>query len=427
MSITIAATSGFRYTENRLTCQGLALADLARQYGTPLWVYDGDQIASNYQAIQAAFSSLGAQICYAVKANDALCVMNLLASLSAGFDVVSGGELKRALKVLGGHGETIVFAGAAKTDEELEMALAAGIQWINVESLAELCVIEQLATKLGVMPNVALRIAPGIDPHTDAHISTGHIGTKFGIEIPVAEEILSAYHVGEDFQHMILGGIQCHVGSQIHDPQVYGLALDKVLPLFKQFGWLWSLDLGGGLPVAYGRPDEEMVLPYEAFAKVIGEKIEAANLSPKFQLIIEPGRSLVANAGVLIVEVQSQKMSGPTRIITCDGGMADLVRPAMYGSYHEILPLDHICTGWSLADIAGPHCESSDFLGKDRLMPEFARGALLAVLNAGAYGRTMSSRYNSSRLAAEVMILGGKVKICRRREEYDDAWQNEIW
>ena len=234
--------NNFNYVNNDLTCRGLNLADLVKRYGTPIWVYDGNQIGENYIAVCQAFTPLGAQIRYAVKANDSLRILEFLRSLGSGFDVVSGGELHRVLKI-GTDPAKIVFAGAAKTDEELEMAILAQV-CINAESLSEIHAIKRIATQFGYRPKVTLRLAPGIDPHTAAKISTSHFGTKFGIEPKLVEEILQAYHLG-DLEEMSIQGIHCHVGSQIHDPQVYAAALDVILPFFKRYDWLYSLDLGG--------------------------------------------------------------------------------------------------------------------------------------------------------------------------------------
>lgn len=408
-----------------LTWEGVDLAYLAKKFGTPLWVYSADQIRENYCKIQAAFSGLDAGIRYAVKANDSLQILSILNKNGSGFDVVSGGELSRVCKI-GADRRKIVFAGAAKTDEEIEDAIIEKIGLINAESLDELKVIDTFAYKMKVRPKVALRVAPGIDPHTDAHISTGHIGTKFGIEYDEAAEILNLYNHGHSFTNIDIVGIHCHIGSQIHNPIYYADALDRIFPLFKMFKWLKILDLGGGLPVAYGGPEDESVLSFDRFSKVISEKFqEKAPLG--LQVLIEPGRSIVADAGLLIVEVQSSKMSGGHRIVTCDGGMADLVRPAMYGSHHVIKSVKYGINTSIITDIAGPHCESSDFLGKDRYLPELGRGDFLVIENAGAYGQSMSSRYNSSRFSAAVMIDGVKAELCRVRESYEESWINEHW
>lgn len=414
----------FDYVNGKLTCRGFDLADLAKTYGTPLWVYDGDQIKRNFCAIRQAFSGLQAEIRYAVKANDCSKVLLLLEDLGSGFDVVSGGELHRVLRTEVDPSK-IVFAGAAKTKEEVEQALLAQVGWMNVESTCELNRIISYARKLSIEPKVALRVAPAIMTHTDAHISTAHEETKFGMELDQIERILANQ---TKYDCIYIAGIHCHVGSQIRDPQVYADALDKILPLFKRYNNLYSLDLGGGFPVNYNAPGEQELVSIKNYVEIIGNKIADSNLGHKIQLIIEPGRAIVADAGVLLVEVQSTKMSGKKYIVTCDGGMADLVRPAMYPDcFHEILPLrmsyDHI-----LSEIAGPHCESSDFLGKNRLMnSDLAEDEILAIMTAGAYGRTMSSNYNGSRFAAEVIIKAGKCILARERQTYEQLMMNEIW
>lgn len=409
-----------------LIWNNINLAELARKNGTPLWIYSADQIRANYHDIRKAFRCMGAEIRYAVKANDSLQVLSILRQKGAGFDVVSGGELKRVCHI-GANPRKIVFAGAAKTDEEIYEAINRQIGFINAESLDELNVINEMAGKMEIRPKVALRIAPGIDPHTDHHISTGHIGTKFGIELEEAKEILHLRSTNRMFMNIEIVGIHCHIGSQIHNPAAYEATLDVLLPLFKQFRWLESLDLGGGLPVYYGGPGEENVLDYAVFANVINCKIQAAGGLLGVQILIEPGRSITSNAGLLIVKVQASKMSGGHRIVTCDGGMADLVRPAMYDSFHGILSVKSGQDLPIITDVAGPHCESSDFLGKDRRLPKLSRGDLLVIENAGAYGRSMSSRYNSSRFSAEVMIDDGRAELCRVRESYEESYCNEHW
>jgi diaminopimelate decarboxylase len=415
--------SMYTSSDDELVWQGFKLSDLARKYGTPLWVYSADQIRHNYNTIKEAFGSQ-VEIRYAVKANDSLRVLSILDQCGSGFDVVSGGELYKVRKI-NVDTRRISFAGAAKTDSEIAEAIRQQIGMINVESLDELEVINTSSRGLSPnkVPKLSLRIAPGIDPHTDHHISTGHIGTKFGMEMSMVIEILDDYSMGNDFQFTSIEGIHVHVGSQIHDPAVYVAAIDVVLPLFEKYDFLKTLDLGGGFPVSYGGSNEEAVLPIETFAKAINDRLAQANLPADFKLLIEPGRSIVADAGLLIVQVQSTKMSGDTRIITCDGGMADLVRPAMYDSYHEIKPMCYDAENHKIldfADVAGPHCESSDFLGKHRLLPLVSRGDYLAILTAGAYGRTMSSNYNCSRFAPEVFIDNGNVDIYRMREQYED-------
>jgi diaminopimelate decarboxylase len=405
-----------------LCCEGIKLSDIVRQVGTPVYVYSRTRIEANYRRIVAAFAPLNARVHYAIKANGNLAVLRLLNGLGAGFDVVSGGELFRALKA-GADAGRVVFAGAGKTDAELAYALDVRVGQINAESADELRVLSDLAGTRGVTQRVALRLNPGVDPHTHRHISTGHAGSKFGIEIEEAESLLGNL---AQFWHLDIAGLHIHIGSQIPNPGPLVAALDRVLPLAERFEAIRALDLGGGLPVAYRA--SEAIAPPEEFARAVQERVmHSASVSRKsLDVSIEPGRFIVADAGALIAQVQATKHSYGRRIITTDAGMTDLIRPALYDAYHEIVPVLQGEPLDELTDVAGPVCESSDFLGRERALPAMKRGDLLAVLTAGAYGATMASNYNARPRAPEVLVEGDTFSIVRRRETLDDLIDQEI-
>ena len=407
----------FEYRDGELACEGVRLSEIARQVGTPVYVYSRARIEANYRRIAAAFAPLKAQVHYAVKANGNLAVLRLLNEMGAGFDVVSGGELFRALKAGAGAGR-VVFAGAGKTDAELAYALDCRVGQINAESADELRALNELAAARGVTQRVALRLNPGVDPHTHKHISTGHRGSKFGIEMEEAESLLSE---ASRFPHLDIAGLHFHIGSQIPDPGPLVAALDRALPLAGRFKTIRALDMGGGVPVAYR--EGETVTPPEEFARAVQARLEKEN--KPLELSIEPGRYIVADAGALVAQVQTTKHSYGRRIITTDAGMNDLIRPALYEAYQLILPVAQGKALNELTDVAGPICESSDYLGRERALPALKRGDWIAALVAGAYGAAMSSNYNGRPRAAEALVEGNTFRVIRRRETWDDLVRAE--
>ncbi len=397
-------------------CEGVRLSEIARQVGTPVYVYSRARIVANYRRIASAFAPLNATVHYAVKANANLTVLRLLRDLGAGFDVVSGGELFRALQA-GADPAQVVFAGAGKTDAELAFALDRHVGQINAESADELGVLDRLAGERGVKQRVALRLNPGVDPHTHKHISTGHKGSKFGIEMDEAEALLA---VADRFPNLDMVALHIHIGSQIPDPGPLIQALDQVLPLAERFPAIRALDLGGGFPVAYR--EGEAATPPEEFAQAVRARLG----DRRWEMTIEPGRFIVADAGALIAQVQTTKRSYGRRIITTDAGMTDLIRPALYEAYHPIVPVVQAQASPEPADVAGPVCESADLIGYARALPEMKRGDLLAVLLAGAYGAVMSSNYNSRPRAPEVWVEGNTFRVIRRRETWQDLTSAEL-
>jgi len=406
----------FEYLQGELCCEDVRLSEIARRVGTPVYVYSRARIAANFGRIAAAFAPLGAVVYYAVKANANLAVLRLLRQLGAGFDVVSGGELYRVLQV-GADPVRIVFAGAGKTDAELTLALESGIGQINVESEDELRALNDLAGRRGVRQRVALRVNPGVEPHTHRYISTGQAGSKFGIALSQAESLLTD---AAQFSHLDIAALHIHIGSQIPDPAPLAAALDRVLPLAEHFRTIRALDIGGGFPVPY-RADESVAAP-EEFARAVWERTWHMPL----ELSIEPGRFITADAGVLVAQVQAVKHSAGRRIVVTDAGMTDLVRPALYEAYHEIVSVMQAQALDAPTDVAGPVCESADYLGRGRALPALKRGDLIAVMTAGAYGAVMASNYNSRPRAPEVVVEGKTFQVVRRRETWQDLMRDEI-
>ncbi len=407
------------YRDRTLTCDGVALADIAAKTGTPCYVYSAATILTNYHAYDDALQGSPHTICYAVKANGNLAILRLLARAGAGFDIVSGGELHRVLKAGGDPGK-VVFSGVGKTSEEIDAALAAGIFAFNCESEPELALVDALAHRRGIKARIALRVNPDVNAATHAHISTGSLGHKFGVDISQAEAV---YERARQYENLLLEGVSCHIGSQQFDFEPMMKAAGRVLELIallraKGFD-IRHADLGGGLGVTY-KPDEPAP-PIADFAAALREKVAGLDL----HLFLEPGRSIVGNAGVLVTRVLYRKKSGDKEFVVVDAAMNDLIRPALYDAYHEILPLRATQDCGLRADVVGPVCESGDFLAQDRQMPEVFPGDLLAVCTAGAYGFAQASNYNARPRPAEVLIENGSWRVIRTRETFDDLIRGE--
>ncbi len=419
----------FEYLDDQLTCDSVPLARLAREFGTPLYVYSATAIRENYRRLAAAFAPLRPLICYAVKANFNLSLLALLKSEGAGFDIVSGGELRRALQV-GADPARIVFAGVGKTEAELRAALAARIGWFNVESANELARLNALAAASGQRADVALRLNPGVDPDTHRHVRTGGARSKFGL--PVAEA-LALVRQAPDYPALALRGVHVHIGSQVPDPgptlQAIDVALDFIThansfsPSASSAASIDVLDIGGGFPVPYRA--EDRFPPIEVFAAPIVARLRP--LANHLSFHVEPGRFLVANAGALVATVQAVKDVAGRRTLVVDAGMNDLLRPALYDSYHRVLPL-HLRSPLSnrSSDVVGPICESADVLARDRALPPLEQGDRLALMDAGAYGFSMASQYNARPRPAEVLVEGEQVRLVRRRETYEDMTALEV-
>jgi diaminopimelate decarboxylase len=407
------------YLDRTLTCDGVALADIAAKAGTPCYVYSAATILENYRAYEDALQGFPHTICYAMKANGNLAILRLLAQAGAGFDIVSGGELHRVLKA-GGDPAKIVFSGVGKTSGEIDAALAAGIFAFNCESEPELALVDALAHRRGIQARIALRVNPDVAADTHAHIATGSLGHKFGVDIGQAEAV---YERAREHRNLLLEGVSCHIGSQLFDFDPMMQAANRVLDLIAHLrarGFaIHHVDLGGGLGVAY-RADEPAP-PIGEFTAALRDKVSGLGL----HLYLEPGRSIVGNAGVLLTRVLYRKKSGDKEFVVVDAAMNDLIRPALYDAHHEILPL-RATPGCGLrADVVGPVCESGDFLAQDRQMPEVFPGDLLAVCTTGAYGFAQASNYNARPRPAEVMIENGSWRVIRARETFDDLIRGE--
>src|SRR5579864_759720 len=409
----------YSYRDRTLYCEGVALAEIAARAGTPCYVYSAATVLENFCAYDHAFGDLPHTVCYSVKANGNLSVLRLLAGAGAGFDIVSGGELFRVLKA-GGDARKIVFSGVGKTATEIEDALTAGILIFNCESEPELALIDALAARRGVRARVAMRVNPDIDAATHAYISTGRLAHKFGVDIREAEAI---YERARGMKNLSIAGVSCHIGSQIMDAEPVMRAVERVLDLIdrlraKGFA-IGHVDLGGGLGVAYkaGETPPEI----RAFAADLRERVAARGL----HVAVEPGRSIVAEAGVLLTRVLYRKTSGEKEFVIVDAAMNDLIRPALYSAHHEIVPLREHGAGKIKADIVGPVCETGDFLARDREISGVFPGDLLEIRTAGAYGFVQSSNYNSRPRAAEVLIEGDAWRVIRGRESYEDLVRGE--
>ncbi|HLF29106.1 MAG TPA: diaminopimelate decarboxylase [Anaerolineae bacterium] len=405
------------FRSGRAYCQDAPLTDLAPRFGTPLYVYSKQRLAANYRRVSLAFAALGARVCYSVKANGNGAILRLLREWGSGFDVVSGGELYRSLHI-GAEPERIVFAGVGKTEAELRFAIESRVGWINVEAREELEALDAIAAALGRRPRVALRLNPAVEADTHHHIATGGRRSKFGIDRDEAGRLLAD---AARFAQLDLAGLHIHIGSQLASPQATVAAVRTALTLIERYR-LPMLDIGGGFPVDY-HPGDSIPLPEpSAFAEALTPWLRDRGL----ELLIEPGRSIVADAGLLLTRVLNVKQRAGRQIVVVDAGMNDLLRPALYDAYHPIVPLDPGPGEPVATDVVGPVCESADAFARDRALPPLKRGDLLAITHAGAYGMAMSSNYNSRPRPAEVLIDGASVALIRRRETLEDLVATEI-
>jgi len=409
----------FVYKNGALYCEEVRLADIAAQAGTPCYVYSSRAVLDRFRAYDESLDGLPHRICYAVKANSNLSLLGLLAKAGAGFDIVSGGELFRVLKA-GGDASRVVFSGVGKSAGEIEYALAQGIHSFNCESEGEIALLEALAARRGVKARIALRVNPDVDARTHAYTSTGLRQHKFGIDI---SEVEAVYARAQASPHLAPEGVSCHIGSQILDVDPIMEAIDRLLELVQRLREMGlpirHLDLGGGLGVPYKPQDKAPEI--RSFMAQVREKTEGKDLF----LMVEPGRSIVGEAGVLLTRVLYRKQAHPREFVIVDAAMNDLLRPALYKSHHEILPLRETSRGTIRADVVGPVCESADFLALGREVPNALPGDLLAVSTAGAYGFVLSSNYNSRPRAPEVLVEGDSWRVARARETYEDLVKGE--
>lgn len=411
--------NSFDYQSGQLTAESVSVADIAEQFGTPTYIYSRQTLEQHWQAFDDAFAQYRHLVCYAVKANSNLAVLNVLAKLGSGFDIVSAGELARVLAA-GGKAEKTVFSGVGKTADEIRYALQNNIRCFNVESIAELDRINAVAAELSLTAPVSLRVNPDVDAQTHPYISTGLKENKFGIDIELAIDV---YQQATAMSHLNVVGVDCHIGSQLTSVEPFVDALKRVLVLIdalaEQGIVLSHLDIGGGLGITY--QDEVPPSPAE-YADALSDLLAGRDI----EILLEPGRAIAGNAGILVTNVEFIKPTEGKNFAIVDAAMNDLLRPALYQSWQDIQP---VVTAENTAstmtyDIVGPICETGDFLGKDRQLA-IAPGDLLAIFSAGAYGFTMSSNYNSRPRAAEVMVDGEQVHLVRARESIESLYAGE--
>lgn len=423
----------FRYVGRHLFCDEVPVSALVKKYGTPLFVYSEKTLAEHYRKLDRALAPHDHLICYAVKANSNLAVIRTLANEGSGFDTVSEGELRRVLTA-GGDVSKCVFAGVGKTEEEIKFALQHGVYSINVESEPELLRIDRIARGLKKKAPVAVRVNPNVDAGTHAKITTGTYENKFGIAFESVEKI---YARAAKLKNIRLRGVQTHIGSQLTDVRPYELAVRKIVPLAQKLAAKYDLEfisIGGGMGIIYNaalasgaetwwnHPDARKILTPDSYAKTILPLLEPLR---HLRLLIEPGRFIAGNAGILVTEVEYVKRTGSKNFVIVDAAMTELIRPAFYDSFHEIVPLEKKNGKQIPSDVVGPVCESGDFFCKDRPLRKMKEGEHLALLSAGAYGSVMASNYNSRPFAAEVMVSGHRSALVRRRQSHSDIWAQE--
>lgn len=413
----------FNYKDNELYCESVAITEIAKAVGTPFYLYSSATLNHHFCTFDKSFGELPHLTCFAVKSCSNLAILRLFSTLGGGADIVSGGELYRSLKA-GVDPRRIIYSGVGKTEEEMRYGLVSGILMFNVESEQELEKLQQVAREQEIIAPVSFRVNPDVDPKTHAYISTGLAKNKFGIPIEQAEKV---YLRARDMSHIKIMGVSCHIGSQLTEVSPFTEALEKVKSFIKRLEShgmsIDYLDLGGGLGVRY--QDEKPPHPQE-YARALKEKMEGLDCT----LILEPGRVIVGNAGILISQVLYTKQTGIKNFVIVDAAMNDLARPSLYGAHHEILPV-HKESGqptedsMQIADVVGPICETGDFLAKDRQLPTFKQGDLMAVMLSGAYGFTMSSNYNSRPRVAEVLVKEDRFYVIRERENYETLIRDE--
>jgi diaminopimelate decarboxylase len=441
----------FRYHDGTLHCENVDLVGVAEKFGTPLYVYSAGTILDHYTRLDAALAPLDHLICYAVKANSNRAILKLLADAGAGFDIVSGGELYRVLAA-GGDPAKCTFAGVGKSPQEIDYALGQGVYSFNVESEPELDDIDRIARAKGTRAPIALRVNPDVTARTHAYISTGSRENKFGVAL---DRVVALYERAARMRNVEIAGVQMHIGSQISDAAPFATAIRKVAPIVRELKSKYAIkffSIGGGMGIIYRRAlesgsgkwwhkdgGEPSAFSIRDYANAIVPPLPDLGL----RILVEPGRFLVGNAGVLLTRVCYIKQSGQKKFAIVDAGMNDLIRPALYDSYHEIVPVKQSSTSTRLRaatarqarmrkgktekiDIVGPVCESGDFFALDRDMPEVHEEDLLAIMSAGAYGFVMACNYNSRPLPAEALVRGDKVTLIRRRQTWEDLVRDEV-
>jgi diaminopimelate decarboxylase len=422
----------FRYVGNRLFCEGVVVESLARKFGTPLYVYSQRTLTEHFQKLDAAMSPVNHLVCFSVKSNSNRSALRALANLGSGFDIVSGGELQRVIAA-GGDPRRCVFAGVGKTEDEIEFALRQGIYSFNAESEPELQRINRVAARLKTIAPIAVRVNPGVDAYTHAKITTGTYENKFGIQF---EQVEGVYARASKLKNLRLRGLQMHIGSQITEATPFEQAVRKVLPLLKRLKEKYPLEffsVGGGLGIVYKPALASGAAAWwktSAAKNILTPQKYAGRLVPLLQplrlkILIEPGRFIAGNAGILVTRVEFVKKTGRKNFIIVDAAMNDLIRPAFYDAYHEIVPLTRKNGVQISSDVVGPICESSDFFCKDRPLPKVGEGNYLALLSAGAYGFAQASNYNTRPQAAEILVNGRRAAVARERQPVKEIWSGE--
>jgi len=422
----------FRYVKGQFHCEEIPVESLVKKYGTPLYVYSQNTLSDHFQRLDRALASIDHMVCFAMKANSNLAVLRSLANLGAGFDIVSEGELRRVIAA-GADPRKCMFAGVGKTGDEIAFALRQGIYSFNVESEAELQRINHVAAKLKKVAPVALRVNPNVDAGTHAKITTGTYANKFGIAF---EEIENLYAKAAKLKNIKLRGLQTHIGSQITEVTPFKLAVEKLVPLVHGLTQKYNLEflsIGGGIGIVYDpalESGQESWWKTEESQKILTPASYAATLVPLLQplglkVLLEPGRFIVGNAGILVTRVEYVKKTGRKNFVIVDSAMNDLIRPSFYEAYHQIVPLKKKSGALIDSDVVGPICESGDYFAKDRPLPKVGEGDYLALLSAGAYGFVMASNYNSRPKPAEILVHGDKYSVVRAREKVEDLWAAE--
>lgn len=406
-----------------LYCEDVALEGLATRHETPLYVYSAAMIRARLGAFARAFYSIPHTLCYSVKANSTLAILKLVANAGAGFDVVSGGELQRVLRVSRKAASTVVFSGVGKTAAEMELALRSGILLFNIESASELILLSATATRLKKVAAVSVRVNPDVSAKTHPYISTGLHQHKFGVPIPEARTL---YGQAAKHPYLTVAGVSVHIGSQITDVGTFQAALERVADLARtlreQGHLIRYIDAGGGLGISYDGVQDSFEKQIGAYARAVIGPLRGL----KLHLLLEPGRSIVGPAGVLLTRVLYRKTNHRKRFLIVDAAMNDLIRPSLYGAYHEVVPVSRSSREIETTDVVGPICETGDFFGRDRKLPVVSEGDLLAILDVGAYGSVLGSNYNTRGRAAEVLVDGAKARLIRRRESFQDQVKSEI-
>jgi diaminopimelate decarboxylase len=423
----------FHYVGNQLNCENVSVESLVKKFGTPLYIYSQHTLTDHFSKLDQALAPLDHLVCYAMKANSNAAIMRTLANLGGGFDVVSEGELRRVIAA-GGDPRKCVFAGVGKTEQEIEFALRKGIYSFNVESEAELIRINKVAARLKKKAPVAVRVNPNVDAGTHAKITTGTYENKFGIAF---EQVEGVYARASKLKNIWLRGLQMHIGSQLTQVKPFELAVRKVAPLVEKLAKKYNFEffsIGGGLGIVYNSALESgdsgwwksatarAILTPARYAETLIPILKPLGL----RILIEPGRFIVGNAGILVTRVEYVKRTGHKNFVIVDAAMNDLIRPAFYDSYHQIIPLKRRSGSATIpSDVVGPICESGDYFAKDRPLPKVGEGDYLALLSAGAYGFVMASNYNSRGLAAEVLVNGRQAALVRPRQPVEKIWETE--